>query len=149
MTIRQTLGALAAGILLAAPLAQAQQFEQVGDYQIHYNALNTSFLNPEVATATGIQRSQVTGMVNVSVLEAQDDGSTRAINARVDGKVSGLTGQALPLDFRTVRDGESIYHIATFRIHEGEAMRFALEVSPDRNAAPVEVDFIQRFYIDR
>ncbi|UYG07969.1 DUF4426 domain-containing protein [Halomonas sp. M4R1S46] len=149
MTIRQTLGALATGLLLAAPLAQAQQFEQVGDYQIHYNALNTSFLAPEVATAAGIQRSRVTGMLNVSVLQEQDEGAPRAVNARVDGQVSGLTGQPLPLRFRTVRDGDSVYHIATFRIHEGEPMRFELEVAPDRNAAPVDVSFIQRFYIDR
>ncbi|MBB3233090.1 DUF4426 domain-containing protein [Halomonas stenophila] len=149
MTIRQTLGALATGLLLAAPLAQAQQFEQVGDYQIHYNALNTSFIAPEVAAATGIQRSRVTGMLNVSVLQEQDAGAPRAVNARVDGQVSGLTGQPLPLRFRTVRDGDSIYHIATFRIHEGEPMRFELEVTPDRNAAPVDVAFTQRFYIDR
>ncbi|ATJ81192.1 DUF4426 domain-containing protein [Halomonas beimenensis] len=149
MRIRQLLGGLAAGLLLAAPLAQAQQYEQYGDYQIHYNALNTSFLTPEVATAAGIQRSRAMGMLNVSVLEEQEDGTTRSVNARVDGKVSGLTGQPLSLDFRAVRDGESLYHIATFRIHEGEPMRFELEVSPDPDAPPAEIGFVQRFYIDR
>ncbi|MDR5866316.1 DUF4426 domain-containing protein [Halomonas koreensis] len=149
MRIRHWLGGLAMALALAAPAAQAQQYEQHGDYQIHYNALNTSFLTPEVATATGIRRSRVTGMLNISVVEARDDASTRTVNALIDGRVSGLTGQSRPLSFRTVRDGDSVYHIATFRIQEGEPMRFELEVRPDPDAPPAEIGFIQRFYIDR
>ncbi|QJQ96495.1 MULTISPECIES: DUF4426 domain-containing protein [Halomonadaceae] len=135
--------------LLMAGTSQAQQYDQVGNYQIHYNAVNTSFLTPEIAAAHNIQRSQVQALLNVSVREELEDGTTRAVNAMVNGSVGNLAGQSQPLSFRTVRDGDSIYHLTTFRIQEDEPMRFDLDVTYDRNREPASVNFIQRFYIDR
>lgn len=139
------------GLLMSlfAGLAPAQQYEQVGDYQIHYSAVNTSFLTPEVAAAHDIQRSQVLGLLSVSVREELDDGTTQAAMAMVNGEVGNLAGQSQGLSFRTVRDGEAIYHIATFRIQVDEPMHFRLDVTYDRNQPPADVAFIQRFYIDR
>ncbi|QTF92568.1 DUF4426 domain-containing protein [Halomonas sp. BM-2019] len=144
-------GLLAAGLLLlTAPLA-AQQYEQVGRYQIHYSAVNTSFLPEEVAREHGIQRSQVMALLNVSVLEEGEDGTTRAIPVSVNGTVGGLSrgDERTPLSFRTLRGGDAPSQVAVFRIHEDEPMRFDLEVRHDRNADPARVSFIQRFYIDR
>lgn len=146
---RTILGGLIALTLLLSPLVQAGQFQQFGDYQVHYSAVNTSFLTPEVATASGITRSRSTAFLNVSVLEVQSDGSTRAVNTPVDGSISTLSGQVKPLSFRTLRDGESIYHIATFAIQDGEPMRFELSVRLERNEPPVAIDFMRRLYIDR
>lgn len=141
--------ALLVGAGLGAAVAQAEQFERIGRYQIHYNAVSTSFLTPEVAAANGIQRSRVQALLNVSVREEQDDGSTRPVSATVEGRVGNLAGQSQPLSFRTVREDGAIYHLATFRIQEDEPMRFDLRVRYDRNAPPGEVSFIQRFYVDR
>ncbi|XKH59842.1 DUF4426 domain-containing protein [Halomonas sediminis] len=129
--------------------ALAQQYTQVGDYEIHYSAVNTSFLTPEVAQANNIQRSQGIALLNVSVLETQPDGSSRPVSASVQGSVSGLTDTPRNLAFRTVHDGDSTYQLATFRIQEDEPMRFDLDVRYDRNQAPAEVSFIQRFYLNR
>jgi hypothetical protein len=49
--------------------AKAEQFEQVGDYQIHYNTFTTSFLQPQVAKAYNIVRSRYQAMINISVLK--------------------------------------------------------------------------------
>ncbi|MDW7745826.1 DUF4426 domain-containing protein [Halomonas sp.] len=149
--IRHSLAALAMGLALLLTLpAQAQQYEQVGDYQIHYSAVNTSFLPEEVAREHGIQRSQVMALLNVSVMEELEDGSTRPVTASVDGRIGGLEGgDATPLSFRSLRIGDTPSQVAVFRIHEDEPMRFDLRVRYDRNAAPAEVSFIQRFYIDR
>lgn len=146
---RTIFGGLAALALLLSPLAQAGQFQQFGDYQVHYSAVNTSFLTPDVATASGITRSRTTAFLNVSVLELQPDGSTRAVNAPVNGSVSTLSGQVTPLAFRTLRDGDSIYHIATFAIQDGEPMRFELSVRLERNEPPVAINFMRRLYVDR
>lgn len=146
---RSILGGLIALALLLSTPAQAEQFQQFGNYQVHYSAVNTSFLTPEVATASGITRSRATAFLNVSVLEVQPDGSTKAINAPVDGSISALSGQAQPLSFRTLRDGDSVYRLATFAIQDGEPMRFELNVGLERNAAPVAVNFIRRLYVDR
>lgn len=144
-------GLLAAGLMLLAGTAAAQQYEQVGNYQVHYSAVNTSFLPEEVAREHNIQRSQVMALLNVSVLEEREDGTTRAVPASVNGTVGGLaSGDArTPLSFRTLRSGDAASQIAVFRIHDDEAMRFDLEVLHDRNAEPARVSFIQRFYIDR
>ncbi|TDR50460.1 uncharacterized protein DUF4426 [Halomonas ventosae] len=149
--IRHSLAALAMGLALLLTLpAQAQQYEQVGDYQIHYSAVNTSFLPEEVAREHGIQRSQVMALLNVSVMEELEDGSTRPVTASVDGRIGGLDGgDATPLSFRPLRIGDTPSQVAVFRIHEDAPMRFDLRVRYDRNAAPAEVSFIQRFYIDR
>ncbi|HET8791667.1 MAG TPA: DUF4426 domain-containing protein [Modicisalibacter sp.] len=136
-----------AWLLISGPL-HAEQFTRVGDYQIHYSAVNTRFLAPEVAAAYDIPRSKVIALLSVSVLEEQPDGSTEAVPAVVNGRVGSLTGQSQPLAFRTVREDDSIYQLATFRIQPNEPLRFTLNVRYDRNAEPTEVAFMQRFYID-
>ncbi len=142
--------AVSALALLSGPIA-AQQYEQIGNYQIHYSAVNTSFLPEEVAREHNIQRSQVMALLNVSVLEEREDGTTRALPVSVNGTVGGLASsdERTPLGFRTLRSGDAPSQIAVFRIHDDEAMRFDLEVLHDRNAEPARVSFIQRFYIDR
>ncbi|MEC9484010.1 MAG: DUF4426 domain-containing protein, partial [Halomonas sp.] len=62
-----------AGLLLAAGTALAQQVERVGDYRIHYSAVSTLFLTPEIVAAYDIERSKHTGLLNVSVLQAEPD----------------------------------------------------------------------------
>lgn len=149
--MRHRLTALMLSLGLLAPLpAQAQQFEQVGDYQIHYSAVNTSFLPAPVAQEHGIQRSPAMALLNVSVMESQEDGSTRPVIASVDGHSAALDGSdESPLAFRSLRINDTPSQVAVFRIREDEPMRFNLRVRYDRNAEPAEVSFIQRFYIDR
>lgn len=135
-------------LVVLSGTAGAEQFERVGNYQIHYSAVETSFLTPEVAAAYDIQRSKLMALLSVSVLEEQPDGTTQAVQAIVDGRVGNLVGQSQPLSFRTIREGDAIYQIALFRIQHNEPMRFTLNVRYDRNAEPAEVAFMQRFFID-
>ncbi|WP_249975224.1 DUF4426 domain-containing protein [Vreelandella olivaria] len=137
-----------AATLLGTLNAHAEQFVQVGNYDIHYSAVSTSFLTPEVAQAHNIQRSANRGLVNVSVRERMEDGSTRPVSAGIQGYVSGLTGTQEPLSFRTVHDGDATYHLAPFTIRHDEAMRFEMDVRYDRNSAPETINFMQRFYIE-
>ncbi|MFP4137496.1 MAG: DUF4426 domain-containing protein [Halomonas sp.] len=148
---RSILAALTAGTLtLLAGTAAAQQFEEVGDVQIHYSAVSTSFLPEAVAREHEIQRSPALAMLNVSVLEEREDGSTRHVPARVDGRVGEVGDEeGEPLSFRTLRIDDTPSQVAVFRIQDDAPMRFDLEVYHDRNAEPAQVSFIQRFYIDR
>lgn len=134
--------------LVATASATAEQFVQVGDYDIHYSAISTRFLAPEVAQAHNIQRSANRGLVNISVRERMDDGSTRPVSASIQGHVSGLAGTPEPLSFRTIHDGDATYYLAPFTMRHDEAMRFELDVRYDRNEPPAPVNFLQRFYID-
>jgi hypothetical protein len=137
------------GLSLMALVAHAGQQETAGAYEIHYSAVSTRFLTPEVARSYGLQRSAGLGLINVSVRERQDDGTTRATNAGVKGSVGLLDDTPKALNFRTVRDNGAVYQLATFRLQYDAPLHFALKVRTDRNAEPERVDFIQRFYLER
>ncbi|WP_372609285.1 DUF4426 domain-containing protein [Halomonas sp.] len=139
-----------AWLMLPAWPLSAQQFELIDQYQIHYSAVSTRFLSEDVARTHGIQRHPAMALLNVSVLEEREDGSTRPVTASVDGHIGGLAGyDGTPLTFRSLRIGDTPSQVAVFRIYEDEPMRFDLRVRYDRNAEPAEVSFIQRFYINR
>lgn len=123
--------------------------QRAGNHDIHYSAVSTRFLTPEVAHQYGLQRSAGLGLVNVSVLEHREDGSTRAVNAAVEGSVGLLDEDPDALNFRTVRDDGSVYQLATFRLQHDAPMHFTLKVRTDRGAEPESVSFIQRFFPQR
>ncbi|WP_413615441.1 DUF4426 domain-containing protein [Halomonas cupida] len=133
-------------LALVSSDATAQQFDQVGSNQIHYAAIETTFIADEVATRFGLERRPGLGMVTVSVLDA--NGESR--NVAVDGSIADLNGrQPRPLAFRRLREASGgISSIATFPIDYAAPMRFQLDVQLDRNASPHPVSFIQRFYRD-
>jgi hypothetical protein len=49
-------------IFMAVP-AWAQQSQSFGEYSVHYNALNSSLLSPEIANAYGIRRSDSRALI--------------------------------------------------------------------------------------
>jgi len=149
LTLNRVLASLLlvlAALFSFSPSAQAAQYEQVGDYQIHYNTLTTGFLQPEVAQAYGIVRSRYQGMINISVLKKQADGSYKPVEALVTGDVANLAGQSVNLAFRSIREPNAIYQITSFRFTEDEPTRFRLKVRFDPNIEPYELSFIRRFY---
>jgi hypothetical protein len=73
MSIRMLSFLLLFGLSLQAP---AQQAEDLGDYLVHYNTMNTTLLSPEVARAYNIQRSGTRGLLNIAVLKRTRMNST-------------------------------------------------------------------------
>jgi len=63
---RILIGLLAA--LLTLP-AVAERKHSVGEYDVHYSAFNSGFLQPDIAAAAGLTRSKTQGVVNVSVIK--------------------------------------------------------------------------------
>lgn len=132
-------------LLLVSAAASAQQSERAGSSEIHYNAIETTFIPEEVSARLGLERAPGLGMVTISVLNAH--GESR--NVAVNGNLSTLTGSPQPLAFRRVREASGgVSSIATFPIDYTGPMRFRLDVQLERNAAPHSVSFIQRFYRD-
>lgn len=132
--------------LLLPNLAQAERFETVDRFQVHYNALGTTFLRPEVAEQYKIQRSKIRGLVNISVLDTQAD--NKAVVAQVSGEIRNLVDQRQPLKFRQVSEGDAIYYIAEFRFTDDERLFFELQVQPDPNGPSYPLTFEQHFYTD-
>ncbi|WLQ13679.1 DUF4426 domain-containing protein [Hahella aquimaris] len=133
-------------LAMAARSALAEQKEVFGDYEIHYIALPTTILDPDVATRYKLPRSKSTGFVNISVLKKQEDGSLRAVSAFIRGKVNNPVQQSRDLEFRRINEGEALYQIAEFWYSQGEVLTFQLEIQADPNQGPFSLRFNQELF---
>lgn len=134
--------------LLVSSLSSAEQMVSHGDYMIHYNAFNSSFIQPDVAQSYGIKRSKTKGLLNVSVLQKQADGTTKPVSAIVKGEVVNLISQKQELKFQKIDETNALYYIGDFSFTDDQVLRFSLQVQPDPNQPAYSIDFEQRFYID-
>ena len=134
-------------LLLAAATAlpaAAQQSREYGDYEVHYNTLNTNMLSPEIACVYGIQRAGTQAMLNITVLHKE---SREPTEANVTATATNLTGQRREIELRQINDQGAIYYIGQFRIHNEETLNFNVQVNPDdHDGAPFELQFRQQFF---
>ncbi|NDY95543.1 DUF4426 domain-containing protein [Wenzhouxiangella limi] len=130
------------------PHAVAQQAEDLGDYRVHYSAINTSQLSPEVARAFGIQRSTSRALLNLAVLRKRDDAMNEPTRARIQVEAVNIAGQRRDIEMREVTEQDAIYYIGTFRIHNEERVTFQIEVDPDDSSEPASsFRFQQQFFV--
>ncbi|MBQ0757570.1 MAG: DUF4426 domain-containing protein [Amphritea sp.] len=134
--------------LLVSPLSSAEQMVSHGDYMIHYNAFNSSFIQPDVAQSYGIKRSKTKGLLNISVLQKQADGTTKPVSAIVKGEVVNLISQKQELSFQKIDETNALYYIGDFSFTDDQVLRFSLQVQPDPNQPAYSINFEQRFYVD-
>ena len=88
---RFSLLTLLMGTLLSATQAAAEQMVRVGEYEIHYNAIETRFLTPEVAQANSIQRSIGHGLrVFLKAYGSDPDGQIAALDTYISAKTESL-----------------------------------------------------------
>ncbi len=118
-----------------------------GDHVLHFNAIPTDTLTPEIARSYGITRSANRILLNISILKETEG----TLNVPVTGKVSAsavnLNGQAKNLSLREIREGDAIYYIGDVSISGEEALVFSIEAQPtDATGAPLRVRFQRQFY---
>ena len=139
------------GLLLAVSAsAVAQQSREFNDYVVHYNALRTDMLTPQITQAYDIQRSSSRALLNISVLKKSDseDGPETAVAAAIAVHAANLTGQRRDIELREISSGDAIYYLGEFPVHNMETYRFKLEVLPEGESEPLLVDFQQQFYTE-
>jgi hypothetical protein len=151
---KNTMNYLTSALLLAGFLAWstdglAQQSQDFGDYVVHYNALNTNMLPPQVAQGYGIKRSSSRALLNVTVLKKVMNNPGTPVDAKVTATGTNLTGQLREIDIREVRDPEgAIYYIGEFPVHNLETYQFDLKVAVEGEDEPLVVRFRQQFYTE-
>ncbi|MFQ1046257.1 DUF4426 domain-containing protein, partial [Acinetobacter sp. NIOH-H-8] len=92
------------GLCLSLPVL-AEQVQRFGDLDVHYHVFNSSFLQPNVASAVGRVRSKAQGVINVVPME-----KGKPVEAAVTGSAKDLTGKVIPLEFRRVSEEGAIYN---------------------------------------
>lgn len=119
----------------------AENVSKFGDYVIHYNALPTNILLPEVARAYKIKRSKNRGMLNIVV---QHKG--KGITAKVTGTGVNLNSQLKHFKFQEIKDGDVNYYISNFRVTNKETINFKVKVQPTGSTKTHTVKFKKEFY---
>jgi len=129
--------------------AIAQQAQEFGDYIVHYNALSSSLITPEVAKAYNIKRSDSRALINISVLKNAGDQMPTAVKAKVTTSGRNLTGQTRNVDMREIDDGDgAIYYIGELSVRNMETFDFTVMVLAEGQNKPFKVKFRQQFYTE-
>jgi hypothetical protein len=129
--------------LLLSCTATAEQMRRLGNWDVHYVLIPTTFLNKNIAANYGIDRGRDRALLNISVLA--DDGTPSA--ARVSGVVTNLLGQQQPLEFSEVREESAIYYLASVKHTDREVLRFEVNILP-ADEIPAQLKFQQQVYWD-
>jgi len=130
----------------AAPSEPTHQV--FGDFELHYNAVRTDLLTPEVARAYGIERSANRVLLNVSLLRKSADGRTTPVDGRVSATAHNLNGQMKNLELRRVTEGESVYFIGEVGISGNEILVFNIVATPADQPEALTVQFKREFFAD-
>lgn len=147
--MNRTVRICAALLLAVAGSAQAQQAREFGEYTVHYNALSTSQLAPQVAQSYGIQRSPSRALLNITVLKDTVDNGDAPVRATAKATATNLTGQRREIQMREIRDPEgAVYYIGELRVRNLETFDFAVSVTPEGETEALEFGFRQQFYTE-
>lgn len=137
------------GMLIYSVSSFAQQSQDFGDYVVHYNALNTNLIPPQVAQGYGIKRSSSRALLNVTVLRKVMNTPGTPVKAQVTAAGTNLTGQRRDIEIREINDqDEAVYYIGELPIHNMETYQFTIEVTVDGESDPLMVKFRQQFYTE-
>ncbi len=135
-------------LLLVPLIARAEQFERFGPYALHYSVVSTTFLAPEVAERYGIVRGERRAILNLSLLEQLEDGSTRPTAMQATGESWDLMQRKEKLVFREIREGQAIYYIAPLEFIDREWRNFAVEFSPEGSDSRYTFEHKHQLYSD-
>ena len=117
-----------------------------GDYELHFNAISTDQLQPEIARAYNIARSKNRAMLNVSILKSNGSLTGSPISGEVNITVTNLTGQSKDLTVKQIRDGEAIYYVGDVAIANAETLVFDIKALPEGESKELTVRFVRQFY---
>ncbi len=126
-------------------VAHAEIMQKFGPFEIHYNALTTDELQPEVARNYKIERSKTRGLVTMSVLKKNKAGVLSPVPAKVTVYVTNLTRQLANVDMRELKEGAAIYYLGEFRVAPPDTLTFTatVEVPGELNQ---KMTFDQQFF---
>ena len=131
--------------LCVAKTSNAENMKKMDDVNVHYIALGSTFLTPEIAKAYGLERSRYKGLINISVLDNTQDG-TPSKTVTIKGKARNDVGQIKSLDFTEVKEGDAVYYLAQVSYTNKETIYFDIHITD--NGKQHNLKFSQKFYVD-
>lgn len=128
-----------------ASAAYAEKAQKFGNMEVHYNALTTDELLPEVARAYKIERSKTRGLLTISVLKKNKMGVPVPVPAKISVFATNLTQQLSQIPMREIKEGTAVYYLGEFRVAPPDTLTYngVIEVQGEPKR---EVKFSQTFY---
>lgn len=127
-------------------VANAEQKETVGNFDIHYMALGSTFLTPSIAKSYDIKRSSYTGIINIAVLDISE-ANKPAVPVEITGVANNLLDARINLTFKEIREGDAIYYIAEVPYRDDQEINFNIAIKYG-NQLNTNLQFKQKFYVE-
>ncbi|GIU11948.1 DUF4426 domain-containing protein [Shewanella morhuae] len=127
-------------------VANAEQKETIGNFDIHYMALGSTFLTPSIAKSYGIQRSSYRGIINIAVLDNSETNKP-AVPVEITGVANNLLDARINLTFKEIREGDAIYYIAEIPYRDDQEINFNIAIKHS-NQLNTNLQFKQKFYVE-
>lgn len=124
--------------------ASQQATSRVGDVTIRASAIQTSALQPEVASRYGIERSDGTVMLLVAVRQGSQAQAT-SLPARISATATDLRGHVQPIAMRELRSGELLDYVGTVEVATPDTLRFEIDIVRE-GGAHSSMQFSRDFY---
>jgi hypothetical protein len=121
-------------------------FKDFGDYVIHFNAISTELLQPDVARAYSITRSKNRAMLNVSIIRKVEGTLGVSVSGTVNAVANNLTGQLKNLVLRKITEGDAIYYIGDVSVANAETLVFNIEATPIDETTAYSIRFSRQFF---
>ena len=121
----------------------AEQKQVLGSWDVHYIALNSTFLTPQVAKQYSIVRSKFNGLINISVLDRHDKSAQSVV---LTGEAKNLLGVIKKLTFKQVTEGKAIYYLAVLPFSDREQYRISIDIN--NGIEQKTLKFQHKFYAD-
>ncbi len=126
---------------LMAEEPQGGQYQKLGDWTVHYIAFPSTFIQPQIASNYGLERSNYKGIVNIAVMK--DDVAQKV---SLSGSARNLLGNSQELEFKEIVEGTAVYYLAQFKYRNEEIYRFEVTIRQGNQAQTLS--FKQQFYVD-
>ena len=119
-----------------------------GNYVLHFNAISTDQLPPEVARAYNIVRSKNRALLTVSIIKNVAGAVGVSEAGTVNATAANLTGQLKNLTLREIREDEAIYYIGDVAVENSETLVFNIDAVAGNEAERLSVRFSRQFFAD-
>ena len=141
---------LLVGLLAVSTNSPAQQSLDLGDYVVHYNALNTSLLPPQMTQAYSIQRSPNKALLTVTALKKEENNvAGTPVHAEVTASAVNLSGQRRNIEMREFSDSTgAVYYIGVLKVYNLESFNFTVNLKIEGLEELAVVKFSQQFYTE-
>lgn len=127
-------------LICSHALAQASGTREFGPYTLYYSVVNTTFVEPKVASTYNMVRATDRAFINIAV---QLDGEPQSI--RLLGRTWDLFHQQ-ELEFQEIRESTALYYIADFSFNDKDVRFFKIEFRPDNAERSYEFKFNHTLY---